>query len=86
MIVWSDVHLCGLLAAYQAYYNATRTHLGIGKDSPEHRPIQTLGAIVAVPYSVLPETRWSLISVGGRLSAASEMPAKWWRELSEVRE
>jgi len=34
---------------YQDYYNATRTHLGIGKDSPDHRPFQALGAIVAVP-------------------------------------
>jgi hypothetical protein len=38
-----------LLAAYQNYYNTARTHLGIARDSPDHRPIQALGAIVAMP-------------------------------------
>jgi len=38
VIVWSEAHLRRQLAAYQTYYNATRTHLGIAKDSPDHRP------------------------------------------------
>lgn len=49
VIVWSEAHLRHLLVAYQTYYNAARTHLGIAKDSPDHRPIQALGAVVAVP-------------------------------------
>jgi len=49
VIVWNEAHLRGLLTSYQTYYNATRTHLGIVKDSPEHRLIQHHGAIVAVP-------------------------------------
>jgi putative transposase len=34
-----------------AYYNRTRTHLGLGKDTPEPRPVQAVeaGKIVAVP-------------------------------------
>jgi hypothetical protein len=49
MIVWNEAHLRSLLTSYQTYYNATRTHLGIGKDSPDHRPIQRHGAILAEP-------------------------------------
>jgi Integrase core domain len=50
VVVVGEAHLLGLLAAHQTYYNATHTHLGIGKDSPEHRPIQRLGVIVAEPF------------------------------------
>jgi ribosomal protein L11 methylase PrmA len=32
---------------YSAYYNATRTHLGIDKDAPNSRPIERCGVIVA---------------------------------------
>ena len=49
LIVWSEAHLQRVLKAYVAYYNATRTHLGIGKDAPNCRPIEKLGAIVANP-------------------------------------
>jgi len=38
-----------ILAAYVEYYNAARTHLGIAKDAPDHRPIERCGAIIAVP-------------------------------------
>ena len=49
VIVWSEGHLRRLLAVYKTYYNATRTHLGIAKDSPDHRPIEAFGAIIAAP-------------------------------------
>jgi len=34
-----------------AYYNGTRTHLALGKDPPESRPVQApdAGDIVAIP-------------------------------------
>jgi len=35
-----------ILQRYVSYYNATRTHLGLGKDSPESRPIESHGRIV----------------------------------------
>lgn len=47
MIVWNEAHLRHVLEAYAAYYNATRTHLGIAKDSPDRRAIQWRGAIVS---------------------------------------
>jgi hypothetical protein len=47
VIVWNEPHLRRLLAAHQAYYNATRTHLGIVKDSPDHRPVLRHGTIIA---------------------------------------
>ena len=37
-----------MLKSYSVYYNETRTHLGLGKDTPLPRPVQRSGAIVAV--------------------------------------
>jgi transposase InsO family protein len=48
-IVWSEAHLRRMLATYRDYYNTSRTHLGISKDCPSHRPIESLGAIISAP-------------------------------------
>ena len=32
VIIWGEAHLRQVLKAYTAYYNATRTHLGIDKE------------------------------------------------------
>ena len=39
------------LTSYFDYYHRSRTHLSLGKDSPEPRPIQPpgIGSVVAVP-------------------------------------
>jgi hypothetical protein len=47
VIIWGEAHLRQVLQAYTAYYNATRTHLGIEKDAPNCRPIESCGVIVA---------------------------------------
>ena len=47
VIVWSEAHLRRVLAAYANYYNASRTHLGLDKDAPNYRPLQTRGTIIA---------------------------------------
>ena len=47
VIIWGEAHLRQVLKAYTAYYNATRTHLGIDKDAPNCRPIESCGVIVA---------------------------------------
>ena len=47
VIIWGEAHLRQVLKAYTAYYNATRTHLGIDKDAPNRRPIERCGVIVA---------------------------------------
>ena len=39
-----------LLANYAAYYNGVRTHLALGKDTPLHRPAQTVGRIASVTW------------------------------------
>ncbi len=46
MIVWSEAHLRRVLKEYTSYYNAARTHLGLQKDAPHHRPIERRGRIV----------------------------------------
>jgi hypothetical protein len=41
----NEAHLRGILQSYIHYYNTQRTHLGIGKDSPEPREVQADGQI-----------------------------------------
>ena len=45
IIVLGEAHLRRVLSAYAGYYNATRTHLAMVKDAPDHRPIQRHGTI-----------------------------------------
>jgi hypothetical protein len=42
-------HLRHVLRSYQQYYNGTRTHVALGKDSPLTRPVQAVGRILALP-------------------------------------
>ena len=51
VIVFGETHLRRLLSEYVAYYAGSRTHLGLGKDTPDGRPIQppSAGQIVAIP-------------------------------------
>src|SRR3954470_20510716 len=45
----SDRHLRHVLRAYQQYYNGTRTHLALGKDSPLTRSVPAVGRILSLP-------------------------------------
>jgi transposase InsO family protein len=47
IIIWNAAHLRHILNGYTEYYNATRTHLSLGKDAPNHRPIERRGTIAA---------------------------------------
>jgi transposase InsO family protein len=49
VVVFDERHLRHLLRAYANYYNQTRTHLSLNKDSPVTRPIETVGRILPVP-------------------------------------
>ena len=51
VIMINQAHLRRLLAAYVRYSHQSRTHLGLGKDAPDVRPIQpaAAGQIVARP-------------------------------------
>ena len=51
VIVFDEVSLRRILRSYFEYYHKSRTHLSLGKDSPEPRPIQPveMGRVVAVP-------------------------------------
>ncbi len=48
-VVFGEVHLRRILAAYAGYSNELRTHLSLDKDSPAYRPIQRLGQIAETP-------------------------------------
>ena len=47
--IWSAAHLRRVLRAYADYYNNDRTHLGLGKDSPNSRAVEAEGEIVSRP-------------------------------------
>jgi transposase InsO family protein len=49
MIVFGEAHLRCILGKYAAYYNETRIHRSLDKDSPFHRAIEHLGAITSQP-------------------------------------
>jgi transposase InsO family protein len=40
VVVIGERHLRGILSKYVDYYNRTRTHLSLTKDTPEHRRVQ----------------------------------------------
>jgi putative transposase len=50
IIIFNEAHLRRVLTTYVAYYHRTRTHLGLDKDSPDHRPLNktSTGRIVAI--------------------------------------
>ncbi len=45
IIVLGEAHLRRILKSYARYYNATRTHLALGKDAPVSRPVQRTGMV-----------------------------------------
>ena len=49
LIVVNAEHLQRILAEYAAYYNEVRTHVSLGKDAPDTRPVERFGDIVAHP-------------------------------------
>jgi transposase InsO family protein len=49
VVVFGELHLRHLLRCYATYYNETRTHLSLNKDSPVPRPALIHGRILGVP-------------------------------------
>jgi putative transposase len=51
VIVWNERSLRRTLQSYFAYYRRSRTHLGLGKDSPDPREVEPpeRGRVVAIP-------------------------------------
>jgi hypothetical protein len=50
IIVLNEKHLRSVLGEYiDSYYNVSRTHMSLNKDSPVHRPVQNQGKIVSKP-------------------------------------
>ena len=51
--MFGEQHLRHVLRSYQQYYNGTRTHLALAKDSPLTRSVQAVGSIL--PLAILGE-------------------------------
>ena len=44
-VILGEAHLSRILGAYAAYYNVSRTHRSLDKDTPFSRPVQRAGSI-----------------------------------------
>ena len=49
IIIRGEDDLGRILGAYARYYDETRTHLALGKETPEPRPVRRVGRIVNIP-------------------------------------
>jgi hypothetical protein len=49
LLILGERHLRGVLTSYSLYYNETRTHQGLGKDTPLGRHIERSGTIMVTP-------------------------------------
>ena len=51
VVIVNENHLRNVLGEYLGYYSEARTHLALGKDSPEARPVEPpeAGRVVALP-------------------------------------
>jgi putative transposase len=51
VIVLNEASLYRHVKSFLAYYNESRTHLSLAKDTPEPRPVHppAIGAVVAIP-------------------------------------
>ncbi len=51
LIIFNERHLRRVLSSYVDYYNHTRTHLSLDKDSPHSRLVQPpeSGRVIALP-------------------------------------
>jgi putative transposase len=50
VVVFDERHLRRVLSSYFRYYHQTRTHLSLGKDCPESRPIHPPAAGKIIPF------------------------------------
>jgi hypothetical protein len=49
MLIFGEAHLRQILSLYSSYYNESRTHLSLHKDTPLGQPIQRYGNIATTP-------------------------------------
>src|SRR5262245_11870486 len=49
VIVFNEESLRRALRSHFSYYHRSRLHLSLERDSPESRPVQSIGRIVAAP-------------------------------------
>ena len=51
LIILNERHLRRILGSYLDYYHGSRTHLSLGKDRPDGRPVQPAGSgtVVSLP-------------------------------------
>src|SRR6516225_7355541 len=49
VVIFGERHLRHLLNSYQEYYNGSRAHLSLKKDTPIPRDAQRVGRVLALP-------------------------------------
>jgi Integrase core domain len=66
VVIFGEQDLRRILTLYSLYYNETRTHLGLSKDTPLRRAIERSGMIVSVPILSGLHHRYMRIRFSGR--------------------
>ena len=78
VIVFGERHLRHVLRGYQQYYNGTRTHLALAKNSPLTRSVQAVGAFCrcrsSADYTIV--TSGSDLRQRQRTSPAKALPTR----------
>ena len=49
VIIFDEASLRRTLRLYFRYYHESRLHLSLDRDSPNSRPVQSLGKVIAIP-------------------------------------
>src|SRR5262245_407950 len=49
VIVFDEKSLRRTLGSYFRYYHRSRVHLSLNKDSPDSRPVQSVGHVITIP-------------------------------------
>jgi putative transposase len=49
VIVFNEESLRHTIRAYIGYYHRSRLHLSPDRDSPDPRPVQSIGAVINIP-------------------------------------
>jgi putative transposase len=49
LIVFDEKSLRRTLRSYFSYYHRSRLHLSLDKDSPDSRPVQSIGEVITIP-------------------------------------
>src|SRR2546428_5051030 len=77
LIIFDEDSLRRTLRSYFSYYHYSRLHLSLNKDSPDSRPVQSIGTITAFPEVGGLHHRIDRIPIVMSFDAISQLLVSW---------